>query len=169
MKKHYIYTLVILFSLFSFGCAAPQYFHDITSMERQKDLRESRSVNIFSDIIVGISTVCISAALDTEIEFYPHDQQFKKIKLQNPTSDTIYVNMLTDVYWDKNDYCDFMDIRIPPYMNCKVMVPVEANYHLYFSNTPQSDDDELLEIFTSDIRRISLKPGMTLLGEKPLE
>lgn len=83
----------------------------------------------------------------------------------NPTKDTMYINMLTDVTWDKNDYCDFMDIRIPPKTNCKVLVPVDANYNLYFSNTPEDDDDEMLEIFTSDINKLSLYPGITLVND----
>ena len=69
--------------------------------------------------------------------------------------------MLTDAIWDKNDYCDFMDIRIPPQKNCKILVPVATNYNLYFSNTPQNDDDEMLSIFTSDVKNISLYSGLT--------
>ena len=166
MKKHFTFSLVLLSALFFMSCSAPKYIHDTSSFERQKDLRQTRSANVFGDIFVGISTACVSAALETDIEFYPSEQQFKKLKLVNPTNDTIYVNMLTDVYWDEDNYCDFMDIRIPPQMNCKVMVPVEANYNLYFSNTPQSDDDEILEIFTNNVKRISLKPGMTMLSDK---
>lgn len=42
------------------------------------------------------------------------------------------------------------------------MVPMNAAYNLYFSNTPQSDDDEMIEIYTTDVKRFSLNPGMTL-------
>lgn len=166
MKKSYTYLLLLLLPFLLVNCATPKYIHDTSSFERQKDLRQTRSANVFGDIFVGFSTACLSAALETDIEFYPSEQQFKKLKLVNPTSDTIYVNMLTDVFWDKNNYCDFMDIRIPPQMNCKVMVPMEANYNVYFSNTPESEDDEMLEIFSTNTKRISLKPGMTLVGEK---
>jgi hypothetical protein len=68
--------------------------------------------------------------------------------------------MLTDIYWDENNYCDFMDIRIPPKKNCKILVPVNAEYNVYFSNTAQNDDDELLQINTSEFKKISLKTGI---------
>ena len=114
---------------------------------------------------MGILSIFTDAALNVESSWVPSEQEFKKLNLINPTSDTIYVNMLTDVYWDEEDYCDFMDIRLPPKTNCKVLVPVNTNYNLYFSNTPESDDDEMLEIFTSDLKRVSLYPGLTIVND----
>jgi hypothetical protein len=73
--------------------------------------------------------------------------------------------MLTDIYWDKDDYCDFMDIRIPPKQSCRILVPVNAVYNVYFSETPQNDDDEMIEIKTSEKSRINLLPGMTLISD----
>lgn len=157
-----------LFSILVFliqSCTTPKYFYDSSSHERQKELRSCRSDNVFCDIMSGIGSVFMGAILDTEIEFYPDDQQFKKLHLRNPTSDTIYVNMLSDVIWDKEDYCDFMDIRIPAHLTCKVMVPLETTYNLYFSNTPQNDDDEMIEIFTTDVKKISLYPGLTAIKD----
>jgi hypothetical protein len=106
--------------------------------------------------MAGIGSVCASVILETEIGYYPDEQQFKKLNLVNATNDTMYINMLTDVIWDKTDYCDFMDIRIPPNLNCKVMVPVETLYNVYFSTTPENDDDEMLQIYTSDLNKIKL-------------
>jgi len=166
MKKLSTFLLLIA-AVFLWSCSAPQYFHDPSSRKRQKELLDTRSANVFGDVFMGVSSVCMAAAFDGEVEFYPTEQHFKKLKLYNPTGDTMYVNMLTDVYWDENNYCDFMDIRIPPRTECKVMVPIAANYNLYFSPTPESEDDEMLEIYTSSIKRISLKPGMTLLGDRP--
>ena len=74
--------------------------------------------------------------------------------------------MLYEVITDENDYCDFMDIRIPPQTKCKVMVPINANYNVYFSNTPESEDDELLEINTSETKNLLLIPGMTKLTDQ---
>uniref|UniRef100_UPI00321744D8 hypothetical protein n=1 Tax=uncultured Draconibacterium sp. TaxID=1573823 RepID=UPI00321744D8 len=161
MKLQRYYLLIFLLILLIASCSAPRYFHDESSYKRQVELRNCRSGNVCFDIMSGIGSVVAGAVLDTEVGFYPSEQKFKKLNLVNPTKDTIYVNMLTDVYWDKEDYCDFMDIRIPPRQNCKVLVPLEANYNLYFSDTPESDDDEKLEIFTSDIKKISLYPGLT--------
>jgi hypothetical protein len=70
--------------------------------------------------------------------------------------------MLTDFFWDEDNYCDFMDIRIPPKEKCKLLLPVDANYNVYFSATPEKDDDEHIEINTNDFKRISLYPGLTL-------
>jgi hypothetical protein len=157
MKKHYLILFLINFLLAS--CATPKYIYDKSSYERQKELRGCRAGNIFCDVIAGAGSLVSASVFETEVEFYPSEQQFKKLKLENPTNDTIYVNMLTDLIWDKEDYCDFMDIRIPPQAHCKVLVPVNADYHLYFSNTPRQDDDEMLEIQTSAINKIALTPG----------
>jgi len=165
MKQLSFYLTISLISVFLFSCSTPNYFHDPSSKDRQKELRSTRSGNVFSDIFFGMTTVVLSAALDTDIGFDPHEQSFKKLKLVNTSNDTMYVNMLTDLYWDENDYCDFMDIRIPPLKTCKVMVPMDATYNLYFSTTPEDNDDEMIEIFTTSFKRISLKPGMTMLSE----
>jgi hypothetical protein len=70
--------------------------------------------------------------------------------------------MLTDIYWDKNNYCDFMDIRIPPKEKCRILVPVNADYNVYFSQTPQDDDDEMIKINTKELNQLIIKPGITL-------
>lgn len=161
MKKQITFILFILLIQLMYSCSSPQYFHDKSSYNRQKELQNSRSANITSDIALGILSVFSEAALDIQVNWYPSEQKFKRINLINPTSDTMYVNMLTDVFWDEFNYCDFMDIRIPPNLECKVLVPINATYNLYYSNTPQSNDDELLEIFTSELSKISLAPGIT--------
>ena len=144
-----------------FSCSSSEHFHDPVSRNRQMELKKHRSGNVFADIGLTITSIFISSAINVDVGFYPEGQDFKKLKLANPTTDTIYVNMLTDVYWDEENYCDFMDIRIPPNEKCKILVPVDANYNLYFSTTPESDDDEMLQINTDDIKRISLYPGLT--------
>jgi hypothetical protein len=165
MKKRFSIAVFIATFLFIFSCSPPKYFHDSSSFERQKELKKDRSGNVVSDIGIGILSTFSSAAFEVDLGWYPSEQEFKNIKLNNPSNDTIYVNMLTDVYWDENNYCDFMDIRIPPNEKGKVLVPLNANYNLYFSNTAESDDDEMLEIFTNDIKKISLKPGLTVLND----
>ncbi len=154
--------IMLGFTLLIISCSSPKYFHDKQSYKRQKELQKNRSANVSSDIFRGMFSIFSAAALDLDVEWDPSQQEFKKIKLINPTSDTMYINMLTDIFWDENDYCDFMDIRIPPNANCKVLVPVNANYNLYFSNTPQNDDDEMLEIFTDNLKQVALYPGITL-------
>ncbi|MDX8340332.1 hypothetical protein SLH46_14115 [Draconibacterium sp. IB214405] len=162
MKKNQTHLLIFCTVLLFTSCAAPQYIHDTSSYERQKELRANRSGNVFVDIMSGVGSVFVAAMLDCEVDYVPSDQEFKKLKLVNPTNDTLYINMLTDLVWDNENYCDFMDIRIPPKLNCKVMVPMHAAYHLYFSNTPESEDDEMIQIYTTDVKRFTLTPGMTL-------
>lgn len=158
MKRYQTFLIIIGVILLLSSCAAPKYIHDTSSYERQKELRSTRGGNVAGEILLAF----IGAMIDPEMEYIPSDQQFKKLKLINPTNDTIYINMLTDLVWDNENYCDFMDIRIPPKLNCKVMVPMHAAYHLYFSNTPESDDDEMIQIYTTDVKRFTLYPGMTL-------
>lgn len=166
MNKYKRFAFILFTVCFlSISCSSPKYFHDPSSSKRQKELKSSRSGNIASNISLGILSIFTDAALNVESSWEPSEQEFKKLNLINPTNDTIYVNMLSDVYWDKEDYCDFMDIRLPPNSNCKVLVPVNANYNLYFSNTPENDDDEMLEIFTSDLKRVSLYPGLTIVND----
>lgn len=161
LKYGFFATIILLFC----SCSAPKYIHDSSSFNRQKEIKNTRSAKVLGDILIGSGTIVASAFLGEEIEWQPTQQNFKKLCLTNPTSDTIYINMLTDIYWDKDDYCDFMNIRIPPKQSCRMLVPVNASYNIYFSNTPQTDDDELLEINTSEKKRISLQPGMTLISD----
>jgi hypothetical protein len=56
-----------------------------------------------------------------------------------------------------------MDIRIPPETNCRILVPLGADYNVYFSNTIQNDDDELIQINTGELKKLKLKPGMTIV------
>ena len=126
MKKH-LSLLFVFFTILLYSCSTPQYFHDESSYQRQKELKSCRTGNVFTDIACGIGSVLFAVAVDAEVDYIPSDQQFKKLKLVNPTQDTIYVNMLTDLVWDDSGYCDFMDIRIPPEHNCRVLVPIGAN------------------------------------------
>lgn len=121
--------------------------------------------NLISGIANGVISIFAATVFDSGLKWVPKDQQFKKLNLINPTSDTIYVNMLTDALWDEENYCDFMDIRIPPNKNYRIMVPVKTNYNLYFSNTPETNDDEMLEMFTSDIKKVFLNPGLTIIND----
>lgn len=159
MKRN-LPVFVLSLLLLAYSCATPQYIFNAESLHRQKELRKSRSGHVFADIGLSFLSLVSLAALDTDLDLFPSGKEFKTLKLINPTADTIYINMLTDLVWDKTDYCDFMDIRIPPKKKCKVLVPLDAVYNLYYSNTPESEDDELLEIFTSNIKKVEFNPGL---------
>ncbi len=162
-RKLKFISAILSLSILFISCSSQKYFFDPESRERQKDLKKNRSGNVFGDIGLMMASAFVSATLEVETDFVPQGQEFKKIKLINPTKDTIYVNMLTDVYWDQDNFCDFMDIRIPPFEKCSMLVPVNADYNVYFSNTPEEEDDEVLEINTDDFRKLSLYPGLTII------
>ena len=162
-KINFIIALIILVLYNS--CSSPKYFYDFESRERQIELRKNRSGNIFANIGLSMVSVVVMSTVNVDVGLYPETQEFKKLKIINPTSDSIYINMLTNVFWDENNYCDFLDIRIPPKQKCKVLVPVNADYNLYFSNTTENGDDELLEINTDKIKKISLNPGITIIKD----
>jgi hypothetical protein len=157
---------IILLSLVHFAsCTSQKYFFDTESSERQKELRKHRSGNIFDGIGFTIISAFATETIEINADFYPEGQEFKKLKLINPTKDTMYINMLTDVYWDEENFCDFMDIRIPPHKKCSMLVPVNANYNVYFSNTPGEEDDEMVEINTDDIGKLPLYPGLAVIKD----
>ncbi len=151
---------VVIFAAF-YSCSSPKYIHNKESFNRQKELQTCRGKNIAREISLGLFSACTAATLDMDFGYYPANQKFKKLKLINLTTDTMYINMLTDIFWDTDNYCDFLDIRIPPQKSTKILVPVDVNYNTYFSTTPQPNDDELLHIFTGDLKQLGLKPGMT--------
>ena len=124
-------------------------------------MQKHRSGNVFSDVGLAFASLFVMAALDVEMDLGPKNQQFKKFKLINPTSDTLFVNMLADVYWDEENYCDFLDIRIPPKSHCKILIPTDSNYNLYFSNTKEESDDEMIEFYSNALKKINLYPGLT--------
>lgn len=58
-----------------------------------------------------------------------------------------------------------MAIRIPPGLNRKVVLPVETLYNLYFGKTPESEDDEMMQIYTNDLKKIHLYSNTTRLND----
>ena len=161
MMKHIFLILVAGLML---SCSSAKYIHDPVSRERQKDLSGSRSSSVIADGLLATLSVVSAAVFETGVEWYPTETRFIKIILRNPTKDTLYVNMLTDVFWDTNNYCDFMDIRIPPEKSCRILCPVDAEYNIYFSNTVQDDDDEMITINTSEKNKLTLKTVPVLPG-----
>jgi len=162
MCKYRLPIIILVTLIITQSCKTTENFHDPESRERQKELIKHRSGHVFSDIGLSIASLFTLVAFDVDVGLIPQGQDFKKLKILNPVNDTLYVNMLTDVYWDEENFCDFMDIRIPPKEKCKLLVPADANYNLYFSTTKEQDDDEFIEINTNDFKKISLYPGMTI-------
>ncbi|NQU87480.1 MAG: hypothetical protein HQ541_17130 [Mariniphaga sp.] len=150
----FLITIVILFQ----GCNSYQYIYDSDSQERQRELQKNRSGNVAGEIFSFLGAVILEASTGVYVDYVPEEQEFKRFNLMNPTKDTMYVNMLSDLSWDNENYCDFMDIRIPPNDNCRILLPLFANYNIYFGISDNPEEDQLLEINTSYKRKITLIP-----------
>ncbi len=159
MKKVFWFiTLLIVF----LSCTTGRYIHDEASVKRHKQLKGMRAGNIIGDALLATGSIVFSALIGSDVAVMPESaNQLRKITLHNSSSDTLTVNMLTDYQINESVYCDFMDIRVPPGENCRLLMPFNAVYNLYFSNTPEPEDDEMIEIDTGSKRRIELYPGMT--------
>jgi len=153
---------VILLFLLTASCTTGRYIHDDASAQRHKNLRGNRAGNIVGNALITTGSLFLSALLGGDLVYIPEDEnQYKKVSLHNTSNDTLTVNMLTDYLMNDTTYCDFLDIRIPPGAKCRLLMPRGATYNLYFSNTPEPDDDEMIEINTRSKKRIVLYPGMT--------
>jgi hypothetical protein len=158
-----VLILILIFS--SLSCNSYKYIHDSDSKKRQHEIQKNRSGNVVSGIFLTLGSAIFGAATGVYVGYTPEGQNFKRLIIKNPSTDTMYVNMLTDVSWDNENYCDFMDIRVPPGKKCKVLVPLDVTYNIYFGNTDHPEKDELLEINTAEIRKITLFPKITLTGD----
>ena len=117
------------------------------------------------DVAIQILNVITLSSLNLDMEPETTPRSFKRIKLYNHSNDTMRVNLLTNVFWKEDQYNDIMDIRIPPKQFSRLMVPLGAEYNVYFRDSAEGQD-EMITINTSKRRRIGLTPGMTLKGEK---
>ncbi len=146
-------SLLILLS-----CSVSGYITDPESIQRQKKMHQYRTgVNIGEGFLVIGSAI---GAAFTGIDFYSQtqEQSFRKLKLQNESKDTLFVNMMTDYQWKDSAYFDIRDIVMPPFRSMKLIVPMGIAYNIYFRNEYGAPDDEKAEINTSETGRVRLKP-----------
>ena len=160
------FIIFLLLILLITGCSSTRYIFDEPSAERQRELKNSRNGAVAGEIFLASFNLFLAATMETSFEYYPSETRFRKIQLQNPTNDTLFVNMVTNIYWDKNDYCDFMDIRIPPQKNCRLLCPVDAEYNIYFRNRADREDDDMITINTAKSAMIKLESPAELVSQK---
>jgi len=86
----------------------------------------------------------------------------------NESSDSLFVNMVTDIVWKEDGYCDIMGIVLPPISTQSLLVPYPAAYNVYF-HTPSSQEEKLEIRTDSKYRNFKLKPGMTILNPEVQE
>ncbi len=161
MKHKILWVMILMLTLLA-SCSSYKYLYDSQSRNLQHQLRARRTGNAFLEGFKVMGAFVLAIVTNSEIiDYNPDQKEFKNLNLRNSSGDTLYVNMLSDVKWDTASYCDFMDVRIPPGKNCRILVPKYTNYNIYFSNTPEPEDDEKIEINTEKFRKITLYSGLT--------
>ena len=165
MKKAKPIFIILSSLIFLFSCTTGQYIHDTGSIKRQKEMHRTRTGINVGDVAIQMLNVITVASLNLDMEPETTPRSFKRIKLYNHSNDTMRVNLLTNVFWKDEQYNDIMDIRIPPNQFTRLMVPLGAEYNVYFRDTAEGQD-EMITINTSRYKRVGLTPGMTLTGEK---
>jgi len=142
------------------GCTNTRYLTDSKSIDRQRDMRANRSGINVVDVFANIANMFISGALNTDFEVSQRERAFKRITIINESSDSLFVNMVTDIVWKESGYCDIMGIILPAGAHQKLLVPYPAAYNVFFQ-TPYTEEEKL-EIQTDNKhRRFVLRPGMT--------
>ena len=152
-----IIVLIISLSII-YSCTTSAYITDPESARRQKEMMSNRTgTNILEGCLLVVSTV---VAMFTGVVIYPRpqEQSFRKMVILSESKDTLFINMVTNFQWKESGYADIRDIVMPPFKKAKIIVPMGADYNVYFRNNYFAPDDEKIEINTSNKRRLKLKP-----------
>jgi len=140
------------------SCVTSAYITDPESIARQKEMRKYRTGINFAEVGALFASAVGEAFTGVSIYPEPTPQSFRKMKLLNESKDTLYVNMVTDWLWKDSAYCDIREIVMPPLESAKVIVPLGAAYNIFFRTVYEAPDDEKVEINTSQVGRVKLKP-----------
>lgn len=162
MKK---ILLPLITAIILLGCNTSRQITDPESYELQKEIRRSRTGLNFAEAGLYFGSAVLSAATGVDIGTEASNKRFRKMLIENSSTDTLIVNMVTDIQWKEDQYCDIRGIVIPPLEEVKVIAPIETNYNVYFRRS-FAEEDELIEINTSGKRKLKLMPGMTILPEQ---
>jgi hypothetical protein len=167
MKKffqntRFLFYLLALLFLFS-SCITYRYIRDKETLKMERGLQGERTGSVIGNsfLMAFFGFLSVITNMDLVGTFLP-EQKLRHLTLTNTGSDTLQVNMLAGEARKDSQFCDFRDISIPPGSICRLLVPVNTAYNLYFSNTLNSgEDDELLEINTRSDHSLKLSSGMT--------
>lgn len=147
------------------GCTNTRYLTEKQSIDRQHDMQKNRTGVNIGDVLLSFVNLFISGALNSDYEISQSERSFKRIKIINASTDTIYVNMVTDVVWKENGYCDIMGVVLPPHSRQKLLTPYPAAYNVYF-RSPFTDEEKLEIRNDGKTRKFFLRPGMTNIDLK---
>ena len=148
------------------GCTSTRYLTDSGSIDRQHDMRKNRVGKNIGEGCLNMTFFILAAVVNSEFEPLESERTFKRISIKNESTDTLFVNMVTDVVWKETGYCDIMGIALPSGARQKLLVPYPAAYNVYFRTS--SSEEEKLEIRTDNNKQknIRLKPGMTKIDTR---
>lgn len=149
-------TAIILFG----GCTNTRYLTDPTSIGRQKDMKSNRVGKNIGEGCLNMSLFVLAGVFNFDFEPIESERAFKKISIINESTDTLFVNMVTDVVWKEAGYCDVMGIVLPPAAKQKLLLPYPAAYNVYFQ-TPYTEEEKLEVRTDNKLRTIKLRQGMT--------
>jgi hypothetical protein len=167
-KAYVRIPLFLIISGIFLSCATPKYIFNEESAALQRKLKNTRTANIALNAILTAGSMVVAAFTGVYINYIPENRQFSRIVIANSSDDTINVNMFTDLLLQDSLFCDFTGIAIPPGEKTRLLVPRGTIYHLYFSNTPEPEDDEMIEVHCEKTRKIILFPGMTSIENNQL-
>ena len=165
LSKHFMrISKAIVAIILITACTTTQYISDTESLEKHKMMKSKRSGNIAVTSALSVGSVILSLITETEPIFQPTigSGAFKRVKLRNTSQDTLYVNMLSDYELSDSIFCDYMGIRIPPQKTCRLLIPHPSSYFIYFTDSTQPGNDEMIELQSSGKRKQVLYPGMTI-------
>lgn len=157
-KKIVYIGLIMLLTVSS--CTNTRYLTDSASVDRQRDLRTQRVGKNIGEGCLNMSFFILAAVLNSGFSPVESERTFKRISIDNQSTDSLYVNMVTDIVWKETGYCDIMGIVLPPGAKQKLLVPYPAAYNVYFK-TPYSEEENIEIRTDSNLRIIKLKSGMT--------
>ena len=161
MKHKHVRLLIAIAILSCGGCTSTRYLTDQTSINRQHDLKAHRVGKNIGDGCLNMANMIIAGILNSDFEAVQSERTFKRIAIVNQSTDSLFVNMVTDIIWKETGYCDVMGIALPPGAKQKLLLPCPAAYNVYFK-TRNSEKEEKIEIRTdSKLRAIKLRQGMT--------
>ena len=162
MNRNKAICLVLAAILFCGGCTNTRYLTDATSIDRQHHMRANRTGANLGDVGINFANFLIFAIFNTSYEVHSRDRTFKRISIVNQSVDSLYVNMVTDIVWKEDGYCDILGIVLPPGAKQKLLVPYPAAYNVYF-HSPFTEEEKLEVRTDVKLRRIYLRAGMTLV------
>lgn len=160
MSKTKIILLVLTAIIFCGGCTNTRYLTDPTSIERQHDMRSNRVGKNIGEGCLNISFFILAEVLNSEFKPVESERTFKRISVINQSADSLFVNMVTDIVWKENGYCDIMGIVLPPGARQKLLVPYPAAYNVFFQS-PFTEEEKIEVRTDSKLRQIKLRTGMT--------